>query len=131
MAGFTPGVTAHAAYDPSGILINGAAPRRFETVTLLSGENRTKGALLGKITSGGKYKLSTTGASDGSQLASNLAVLMQDCDASGGDKTCLVLITGDVDFAKLTVGASWTYALLKDVAPKYGLHVHNSYAITE
>src|SRR3990167_5619328 len=131
MAGFTPGVTAHAAYDPSGILINGEAPRRLEKVTLLSGVTGVAGHLLGKITASGKYKVSTTGAADGSELPSNLAVLVEDCDASGGDKTCLALITGDVDFAKLTVGASWTYDLLKDVAPKYGLHVHNSYAITE
>lgn len=131
MGGFNPGIVAHDPYDPTGILVNDGAPRNYQKVTLLSGENRTAGALLGKITSGGKYKLSTTAASDGSQLPANLAVLMEDCDASGGDKTALVLVTGGVDFNKLTVGASWTFALLKDQAPKYGLHVHDSYAVTE
>lgn len=127
--GFAPGVVVHSALDPNGILVNDGAPRSFMVVTLLSGVVGVPGHLLGKITSGGKYKLSTTGASDGSQLAANQAVLMEACDASGGDKNALVCLTGGVDGAKLTLGASWTIAMLKEAVAKHGLHVHSSYAI--
>ncbi len=127
--GFAPGVVTHSASDPNGILVNDGAARSFMVVTLLSGENRPAGALLGKITTGGKYKLSTTGAADGSQLPTNQAVLMEACDATAGDKLCLVCLTGGVDYARLTVGASWTAALLKEAVAKYGLHIHNSYTI--
>lgn len=127
--GFAPGVVIHSASDPSGILIHDNAPRKFMVVTLLSGENRPAGALLGKITTGGKYKLSASAAGDGSQLPSNFAVLIEPVDASGGDKNALVLLAGGVDGAKLTLGAGWTLAALKELAVHEGLHIHESYAI--
>ena len=45
-----------------------------ETVTLLSGTDYPVGAVLGRITTGGKYKLSPAAGSDGAQTA--VAVLL-------------------------------------------------------
>jgi hypothetical protein len=59
-------------------------------VTLVSGQNLKAGTLLGQITTGGKYTLYNNAASDGSEAAS--AVLLADCDASGGDATALILV---------------------------------------
>ncbi len=65
--------------------------RSREMVTLVSGQNLKVGAVLGIITTGGKYTLAdnATPASNGSQTAK--AVLLRDCDASAGDKRALVL----------------------------------------
>jgi hypothetical protein len=63
-----------------------------ETVTLISGQNLKCGAVLGQITTGGKFTLHAAGASDGSQNAK--AVLLFDTDASGGDTKAVVLARG-------------------------------------
>lgn len=62
------------------------------TVTIVSGQNLVAGELLGKITSGGKYKKWTSGASDGSENVA--AILVDDCDATDGDTPATVYITG-------------------------------------
>jgi hypothetical protein len=64
--------------------------RSRETVTLISGQNLKVGAILGVITASGKYTQcdNHTPAADGSQNAK--AVLLEDVDASGGDKAALV-----------------------------------------
>ena len=129
MAGFNPGVTAHAAYDPNGILINGPAPRRIDTVTLLSGQNMAAGKVLGKITTGGKYKEALAASSDGSQLVANMVILLEACDASGGDKQCRVLVTGDFDATKALFGTGFTFAAIKDYLAHVGLFGHLSYSI--
>ena len=62
------------------------------TVTIVSGQNLAAGALLGKITSGGKYTEWTSGASDGSQTVA--AILVDACDASDGDTLATVYVSG-------------------------------------
>lgn len=128
---FAPSAAALSAYDPTGILVSGNAPRRIDTVTLLSGEVGVAGHLLGKITTGGKYKIALSASSDGSQLPAQMAILLDACDASGGDKACRVLITGDFDSTKLTYGTGFTFAAIKDYLAHAGLVGHNSYAATE
>lgn len=60
-------------------------------VTLASGAGALKtGALLGRITTGGKYQLSAPGASDGSQAPA--AVLLIDADATSADAPAVVLV---------------------------------------
>src|SRR5581483_8918035 len=53
-------------------------------VTILSGQNLVRGAVLGKVTASGKYVLSLSGSSDGSEVPD--AILATDTGASGGDK---------------------------------------------
>jgi hypothetical protein len=63
-----------------------------EEVTLLQGMPYPVGSVLGRITASGKYKLSTSGGSDGAQTAS--AVLLYAVDATLADATGIVLARG-------------------------------------
>ena len=63
-----------------------------EEVTLLEGMPYPVGSVLGRITASGKYKLATSGGSDGAQTAS--AVLLYAVDATLADATGIVLARG-------------------------------------
>ena len=63
-----------------------------ETVTLLAGTAYPVGSVLGRITASGKYKLATSGGSDGAQTAS--AVLLYAVDATLADATGIVVVRG-------------------------------------
>lgn len=66
-----------------------AGARSRENVTIVSGQNLGAGAVLGKITSGGKYTAVDQAAVDGSEVAR--AILIGPCDASGGDVAAAVI----------------------------------------
>ena len=63
-----------------------------EVVTLLAGMPYPVGAVLGRITASGKYKLATSGGTDGAQTAS--AVLLYGVDATLADATGIVVARG-------------------------------------
>ncbi len=73
---------------------------------LKSGENRKRGAVLGKITDGGKLVLSDDGADDGSEVP--YAILDMDVDATNGDKTVPILLAGKVNEDALIFGGNHT-----------------------
>ena len=77
-----PASFSSATFNLDGLLI-GEHPVTSRQITLLSGQNLARGAVLGKITASGKYILSLSGAADGSQTPD--AVLAEATDASGGD----------------------------------------------
>lgn len=93
------------SYSPDKLLA-GSEELASRKVTILSGQNVTRGAVLGKITSGGKYILSLSAAVDGSQTPD--AILAHDCDASGGDKEAMVYTRGDFNENALTIGTAHT-----------------------
>ena len=63
-----------------------------EVVTLLAGMSYPVGAVLGRITASGKYKLATSGGTDGAQTAS--AVLLYPVDATLADAVGIVVARG-------------------------------------
>jgi hypothetical protein len=63
-----------------------------ETITLLAGMPYPVGSVLGRITASGKYKLATSGGSDGAQTAS--ALLLYAVDATLADATGIVVARG-------------------------------------
>ena len=69
-----------------------------ETVTLLTGTSYPVGAVLGRITASGKYKLATSGGSDGAQNAA--AVLLYATDASAADQEAVVIVRGPAIVSK-------------------------------
>ena len=77
-----------------------------EVVTLLAGMPYPVGAVLGRITASGKYKLATSGGSDGAQTAT--AVLLYAVDATLADAAGIVLVRGPsiVSRAALAYGAT-------------------------
>ena len=83
-----------------------------ETVTLLEGTNYPIGAVLGRITASGKYKLSTSGGSDGAQTAT--AVLLYAVDASATDAIGVVVARGPAIVSK----AALVFDATVDDAPK-------------
>jgi len=99
-------------------LIAGTTQTVADSVTILTGQTLTRGAVLGKITVGGKFTLSASGAADGSQTP--YAILAEDCDASGGDVTNVaVYIKGEFNENVLSFGtghdATTVKAPLRDV----------------
>lgn len=97
-------------YTPDS-LFAGDYPVVGESVTILSGQTLVRGSVLGKITSGGKFILSLSGASDGSETPE--AILLEDCDASGGDAVAPVALTGEFNEDALTIGTAHTAASIK------------------
>jgi len=63
-----------------------------EEVTLLQGMPYPVGSVLGRITANGKFKLATSGGSDGAETAT--AVLLYAVDATLADATGIVLARG-------------------------------------
>ena len=69
-----------------------------EAITVLLGTNYKSGAVLGKITASGKYKLAAVGAVDGSAVA--VAVLLNPADATLADATGIILARGPAIVSK-------------------------------
>ena len=96
------------SYTPGDMLLGGF-PVLTRTVTIVSGAGvLARGTVLGKITSGGKYKTSLTASSDGSETPKR--ILAEDVDASSGDVVAEVYETGIFDSSKLAIGADHTVA---------------------
>ena len=103
----TPGVAAEV-FKPDQLI---AGPFQLVTqqVTIASGAGALKrGTALGRITASGKYTTSTSGAADGSQTI--VAVLADDADATSADVLAGVYLTGEFNYAAMTIGAGWTQA---------------------
>jgi hypothetical protein len=80
-----------------------------ETVTLKAGTNYPLGSVLGEIAASDKYRLSPAAQVAGDEGAETaVAVLLEPVDASGGEKTGLVVARGPaiVSKAVLTFDAS-------------------------
>jgi len=98
------------SYDPNGLIVDDF-PVQTAGATIGTAANLTAGAVLGRITATGKYILSLTGASDGSQTPA--AILMTDAAAASADAPALILLAGSVDIAKLTFGSAHTAATVE------------------
>lgn len=90
-------------------------------ITLISGQNLLRGAVLGKITASGKYNLSLSAASDGSQTPD--LILAEDCDASGGDKPAIAYATGIFAQEALNIGTAHTADSIREGLRGKGIHI--------
>lgn len=79
--------------------------------TIISGQNLAAGAVLGRITTGGKLKLCDSGAADGSQVP--VAILCEAVDATGGDKVASVYVAGEFNVDFCVFHASFSTEALK------------------
>lgn len=89
-------------------------------ITLLSGQNLVRGAVLGK-NGAAKYLLSLSAAGDGSQTPD--LILAEDCDASGGDKEALAYEAGVFNVNALTIGTAHTAASIQEGLRAKGIHL--------
>lgn len=99
-------------YQPDALIAGNAALLVGRKVTLLAGQNLARGAVLGKVTASGKYVLSASGASDGSQTPD--LILAEPCDATAADKPVLAYARGDFAAGALTLGAGHTAASITE-----------------
>jgi hypothetical protein len=89
-----------------------------ESVTLLAGAAYPVGAVLGRITASGKYKLATSGGTDGAQTAA--AVLLYAVDATAADASGLVVMRGPAIVSKAALVFDATVDDAAKTATKHG-----------
>lgn len=106
------GFTDQGEYKPCNLLA-GEYPRIERIITIASGSNLTKGAVLGRITASGKFVLSASGASDGSETPD--AILGETVDASAEDKQAVVYFSGEFNENALTLGTGHTVESIRAV----------------
>lgn len=83
-----------------------------ETVTLLAGASYPVGAVLGRITATGRYRMATSGGTDGAQTA--IAVLLYPVNALLGETVGVAVARGPAIVSK----AGLTYDATVDDAAK-------------
>jgi len=107
------------SYVPGDMYL-GSYPLATRTVTVVSGAGvLVRGAVLGRITSGGKYTTALSASSNGSQTPRY--ILAEPVDATSADKTALVYCSGDFDASKLTFGTGITAASFEAAVEAAGL----------
>lgn len=113
-----PGATVET-YAPDRLVAGQNVRLVADGGTLASGQNLTRGALLGKITASGALALSLAAASDGSEVP--YAILAEDTDASAGDKVCTVYLAGEFNPNVMTFGTGHTASSVKDALRDAGI----------
>lgn len=99
-------------------------PSNTDSGTLITGQNLSRGCVVGKITASSKLTACDHTASDGSQTP--YGVLAKNCDATSADKTCVIYDFGKFNSDKLTFGGSSTISDLKDAMKSANLYVKNA-----
>jgi hypothetical protein len=99
------GFTNQGEYKPDNLLA-GEYPRIERLVTIAAGADLAKGAVLGRITASGKFKLSASASSDGSQTPD--AILAEKANAAGADVQAVVYFSGEFNENALTLGVGHT-----------------------
>lgn len=95
-------------------------------ITLLSGQNLARGAVLGKITASSKCVLSLAASNDGSEAPD--LILAEACDASGGDAPAIAYERGDFNVNALTIGTGHTVASIREGLRDKGITLINATA---
>ena len=103
-------MAAVETFDPNG-LFAGDYDIATRTGIVASGQNLTRGTVVGRITASGKIIKSLSAASDGSQTP--CGVMAVDCDASAADKSAPYYTSGEFDGGKLTYGVGHTAATVE------------------
>ena len=112
-----PSIATEGTFTPDDLLISG--PVVTESVVVPTGQTILRGTVMGKITSGGKLIKSLSGASDGSQTPSGIAV---EAITTSGDVTTLVYTSGVFNSNALDLGASHTLASIKAALRDKGIY---------
>jgi hypothetical protein len=113
-------VMVQSTYTPDR-LIAGPSQILSEEVTIFTGENLVRGALVGKITATGKYILSLSAAADGSQIPAG--VIAGDVDATAADKPAVMYTAGEFNEDEMTIGTAHTADTVRDGLRDKGIHL--------
>ena len=90
-------------YTPDN-LIAGDYPLVTGEAVIESGQNLSRGALLGKVTATDKFKLCDSAAADGSENPQG--TLAEDIDASAADQVSTYYLAGEFNEAAIIFGGS-------------------------
>lgn len=120
---FTPRFANEGVYA-ADLLIGGDHPIRTLGVTIASGQNLLRGALLGKVTATGKFVLSLSAATDGSQTP--VGILGEDVNATAGDVVSFEYIAGDFNSNKMTFGTGHTLASVREQLHARSIYLHDA-----
>jgi hypothetical protein len=117
-----PSHTSEGTYDPNG-LIAGSADIVTRDITIATSAALLAGAVLGMVTATGKYILSASASTDGSQVPR--AILAADADASAADVIAPIYDAGEFDQDKLNFGAGHSIATVQEDLRAVGIHLKN------
>ncbi len=113
---------AEGSFTPDN-LIAGCAQTHCIKATIVSGAGaRKRGDLLGKVTASGKYKLSLSGASDGSEVPR--VILAEDVDATSADKEAMIYLSGEFNSNAITLGTGHTIASVTEGLRDLNIYLH-------
>ncbi len=104
-------------------LIAGDYPIVTEGIIIATGQNLTRGAVLGREEVSGKYLLSESSATDGSE--NPVAILAASIDSTNGETESVCYLSGQFNYQALVFGAGLT-----SESEKHNLRLLNIY-ITE
>lgn len=99
-------------YSPDALIAGNHHLLVGRKVTILSGQNLVRGAVLGRITASGNYVLSLSAAADGSQTPD--LILAEDVNATAGNRQAMAYARGDFNSTALILGASHTVASITE-----------------
>jgi hypothetical protein len=111
--------------NPDQLLAHDSDSIRSIKVILDAGQNLKRGAVVGALTgSPTVYIFSLFGASDGSE--NPMGVLAQDCDATSGDKECLMYTGGSFNGHRVILGTGWTVDSIYEPLRKEGIYLEKN-----
>lgn len=109
---FQPASGPVGGFTQDNLLAGYSVPAITESIVVASGAGELKrGTLLGRVTASGKYVVSTSAASDGSQ--NPVAVLAEDITVASADYTTVGYLSGEFNTAAMTFGTGHTAASVK------------------
>ncbi len=117
---------AHASFtssvfSPDRLVVGNVHHLIARPITLISGQNLARGAVLGRITASGKYNLSLSAATDGSEVPN--AILAVPTNASAGDVATIAYFAGEFNDRAITLGTAHTVASVLEGLRVKGIHL--------
>lgn len=112
-------------YTP-GRLIAGSYPIVTEVCTVAAGADAVRGSVMGRITASGKWVLSLSAASDGSQTPKG--ILVDNAAAASADVAGAVYRSGEFAEAALTIGTGHTVASVREALAQTSVFVRSTVA---
>ena len=106
-----PGFSSVGTFTPDNLIAGDAVNIVTESIVVDTGVLK-RGTVLGRITATGKWVLSASASTDGSEVPR--AILAEDADATAADITTVGYLTGEFNTNAMTFGTGHTAASVKD-----------------
>jgi hypothetical protein len=115
---------AQEIYTPANV-IAGETAIVTDSVTVATGESFSAGAVLGRVTADGKYKLAVATAGDGSETP--VAIAVEDVDATAGDVAGVAIyIKCEYNERAVTLGSGILLGDAKDALRPLGIYLKST-----